>query len=295
MWNLVLWPQIEPEPPALEVQSLNYWTTREVPGLGFKEWMGESWSGKGWRERFQSERASGKESQEKQAAGEAGVTKAEAREGVGVGGWSKAVNSNWGLETTNRARSTGEGKGRKFWLGGHRGSADQIGEGRKVSDLEVPWSTDELETGSGGLSGLGQGAAPCCAPALTGHCRSNSQWWRAAAAPGSATVWSSDPSSWSRRSARRTACPALPPAGCPCHRALREDTEHEWGPGPGWIPSGLLPTAVPGCRAGDTQQGPVGLLDTKAFLCPPFLWLWEIGFFPPHDFPEFQGADSSSS
>lgn len=66
------------------------------------------------------------------------MTKAEAREGVGVGGRSKAVNSNWGLETTNRARSTGEGKERKFWLGGHRGSADQIGEGRKVSDLEVP-------------------------------------------------------------------------------------------------------------------------------------------------------------
>ena len=31
-------------------------------------------------------KASGKESQEKQAAGEAGVTKAEAREGIGVGG-----------------------------------------------------------------------------------------------------------------------------------------------------------------------------------------------------------------
>ena len=29
---LVPWPGIEPVPPALEVQSLNHWTTREVPG-----------------------------------------------------------------------------------------------------------------------------------------------------------------------------------------------------------------------------------------------------------------------
>ena len=32
MWDLVLWPEIEPRPPALGAQSLNCWTTREVPG-----------------------------------------------------------------------------------------------------------------------------------------------------------------------------------------------------------------------------------------------------------------------
>ena len=31
MWNLVLWPGIEPWPSALGVQSLSQWTTREVP------------------------------------------------------------------------------------------------------------------------------------------------------------------------------------------------------------------------------------------------------------------------
>ena len=31
MWDLVPWPQIKPRPPALGVQSLNCWTTREVP------------------------------------------------------------------------------------------------------------------------------------------------------------------------------------------------------------------------------------------------------------------------
>ena len=31
MWNLVLRPGIDPKPPALGVQSLSYWTTREVP------------------------------------------------------------------------------------------------------------------------------------------------------------------------------------------------------------------------------------------------------------------------
>ena len=31
MWDLVPWPGIEPVPPALEVQSLNHGTTREVP------------------------------------------------------------------------------------------------------------------------------------------------------------------------------------------------------------------------------------------------------------------------
>ena len=31
MWDLVPWPGIKPAPPALGVQSLNHWTTREVP------------------------------------------------------------------------------------------------------------------------------------------------------------------------------------------------------------------------------------------------------------------------
>ena len=30
-WDLVHWPGIEPEPPALEAWSLNHWITREVP------------------------------------------------------------------------------------------------------------------------------------------------------------------------------------------------------------------------------------------------------------------------
>ena len=33
MWDLVPWPGIKPEPPALGVWSLSHWTTREVPGL----------------------------------------------------------------------------------------------------------------------------------------------------------------------------------------------------------------------------------------------------------------------
>ena len=33
MWDLVPWPGIEPGPPALGGQSLNHWTTREVPDL----------------------------------------------------------------------------------------------------------------------------------------------------------------------------------------------------------------------------------------------------------------------
>ena len=37
MWDLVPWPGIEPGLPALGVQSLSHWTTREVP-------MAESWS-----------------------------------------------------------------------------------------------------------------------------------------------------------------------------------------------------------------------------------------------------------
>ena len=31
MWNLVPWPGIKPRPPAVEVQSLSHWTTREGP------------------------------------------------------------------------------------------------------------------------------------------------------------------------------------------------------------------------------------------------------------------------
>ena len=31
MWDLVFWPGMEPEPPALGVPSLSHWTTREVP------------------------------------------------------------------------------------------------------------------------------------------------------------------------------------------------------------------------------------------------------------------------
>ena len=31
MWDLVLWPGIEPQPPALGAWSLSYWTTRKVP------------------------------------------------------------------------------------------------------------------------------------------------------------------------------------------------------------------------------------------------------------------------
>ena len=33
MWDLVPWPGIKPEPPALGVRSLSHWTTREVPVL----------------------------------------------------------------------------------------------------------------------------------------------------------------------------------------------------------------------------------------------------------------------
>ena len=35
LWDLVLWPGIEPRAPAFGVQSLSQWTTREVPRLGF--------------------------------------------------------------------------------------------------------------------------------------------------------------------------------------------------------------------------------------------------------------------
>ena len=33
LWDLVSWPGLEPRPPALGVQSLSHWTTREVPVL----------------------------------------------------------------------------------------------------------------------------------------------------------------------------------------------------------------------------------------------------------------------
>ena len=36
MWDLVLWAGIDPRAPALEVQSLSHWTTREVPLLFLK-------------------------------------------------------------------------------------------------------------------------------------------------------------------------------------------------------------------------------------------------------------------
>ena len=37
MWDLVYWPEIKPGPPALGVQSLTHWTTREVPlAFGFE-------------------------------------------------------------------------------------------------------------------------------------------------------------------------------------------------------------------------------------------------------------------
>lgn len=31
MWDLSSRPKIKPEPPAVEVESLNHWTTREIP------------------------------------------------------------------------------------------------------------------------------------------------------------------------------------------------------------------------------------------------------------------------
>ena len=31
MWDLVLWPGIEPGPSVSEAQSLSHWTTQEVP------------------------------------------------------------------------------------------------------------------------------------------------------------------------------------------------------------------------------------------------------------------------
>ena len=40
---LVLWPGIEPRPPALEAQSPNHWTTREVPHLILKSWGDLGW------------------------------------------------------------------------------------------------------------------------------------------------------------------------------------------------------------------------------------------------------------
>ena len=40
---LVLWPGIEPRPPALEAQSPNHWTTWEVPHLILKSWSDLGW------------------------------------------------------------------------------------------------------------------------------------------------------------------------------------------------------------------------------------------------------------
>ena len=39
MWNLVLWPGIEPEPPVLRAKSLSHWTTREVLDSIFDVWL----------------------------------------------------------------------------------------------------------------------------------------------------------------------------------------------------------------------------------------------------------------
>ena len=45
---LVPWPRIEPEPPVVEVQSLNHWTTREVPGgISFYPHLTDEELGKG--------------------------------------------------------------------------------------------------------------------------------------------------------------------------------------------------------------------------------------------------------
>ena len=38
MWDLVLWPGIEPRPPALGALSLSHWTTREVPKMKILIW-----------------------------------------------------------------------------------------------------------------------------------------------------------------------------------------------------------------------------------------------------------------
>ena len=37
-WDLVPWPEIKPRPPALGVQSLSHWTTREVPNV-YNSWL----------------------------------------------------------------------------------------------------------------------------------------------------------------------------------------------------------------------------------------------------------------
>ena len=34
LWDLVPWPEFEPQPPALEVWGLSFWTTREIPICG---------------------------------------------------------------------------------------------------------------------------------------------------------------------------------------------------------------------------------------------------------------------
>ena len=50
MWDLVPWPGMEPGPPALGVQSLSHWTTRDVSDLLFAEFILASahWDGGGW-------------------------------------------------------------------------------------------------------------------------------------------------------------------------------------------------------------------------------------------------------
>ena len=48
---LVPWPGTEPAPPTLEAQSLNHWTTREVPGLSLLNWTLHNSQESGGREK----------------------------------------------------------------------------------------------------------------------------------------------------------------------------------------------------------------------------------------------------
>ena len=49
------------------------------------------------------------------------------------------------------------------------------------------------------------------------------------------------------------------------------------------MPKGSITSGIDNRHQGkpETEQNPVGLLDTKAFLCPTFSWLQEIGFIQP--------------
>ena len=52
MWDLVLWPGIEPEPPALGTWNLIHWTTREVPPDNFREKESTCGKRQGWTVSF---------------------------------------------------------------------------------------------------------------------------------------------------------------------------------------------------------------------------------------------------